>query len=41
MVRIAQMETYLGQLMPIKVMPIVKFEDEDVIDLSLRPDPTV
>lgn len=27
--------------MPIKVMSIVEFEDEDVIDLSLRPDPTV
>ncbi len=33
--------TYLCQLMPIQIMSRIEFEDEDIINLCLRPYLTV
>lgn len=33
--------TNLGKLPPIKIMPGIKLEDEDIVDLGIHPYPTI
>lgn len=39
--QLSQTRTYLGELMPIKVVSVIKLEDKDIIDFRLRPDAAI
>lgn len=39
--QLSQTATYLGELMPIKIVSVIKLEDKDIIYLRLRPDAAI